>query len=113
MEKFDFFLGLSLAMRILKHAEGLISSTLQKKDLSACEAQEIAQITVKSLSSIRNDESFDLFWQRVIAESERNEVSQPQLPRRRNAPQRIDKCVGGTAQAAFPATVAEISQDLL
>ena len=58
--------GLSLGARILKHADAL-STTLQMKDLSACEAQEIADMTVKTLDSIRNDDSFHLFWQRVGA----------------------------------------------
>ena len=66
MEKFDFFFGLSLGARILKHADAL-STTLQMKDLSAYETQEIADMTVKTLDSIWNDDSFHLFWQRVGA----------------------------------------------
>ena len=104
MEKFDFFFGLSFGARILKHADAL-STTLQMKDLSACEAQEIADMTVKTLDSIRNDDSFHLFWQRVVAESGSKGVNEPQLALRGKAPRRIEECVSGTAQAEFPTTV--------
>ena len=32
-------------------------------------------------------------------------MNEPQLPRRRKAPRRIEECVSGTAQAEFPTTV--------
>ena len=62
-------------------------------------------MTVKTLNRIRNDDSFHLFWQRVVAESGSKGVNEPQLPRRRKAPCRIG--VNGTAhaQAEFPTTV--------
>ena len=100
MEKFDFFFGLSLGARILKHADAL-STTLQMKDLSACKAQEIADMTVKTLDSIRNDDPFHLFWQRVVAESGSKGLNEPQLPRRRKGPSRIEECVNGTAQISL------------
>ena len=50
-------IGSTLGARILRHAD-FLSATLQMKDLSACEAQELTKMTVKTLNSIRNDESF-------------------------------------------------------
>ena len=71
------------------------------KDRSASEAQELAEMTVKTLNRIRNDKSFQLFWQRVLQESKRREVIEPQLARKRRAPKRIEECIGGTAHPNF------------
>ena len=106
MKKFDFFFGLTLGSRILRHADSL-SATLQMKDLSACEAQELAEMTVKTLNSIRNDESFKLFWQRVLQEPKSRGVNEPQLPRKRRAPKRIEECIGGTAQPEYQTSVED------
>ena len=106
MKKFDFFFGLTLGARVLRTADSL-SATLQMKDLSACEAQELAEMTVKTLISIRNDESFKLFWQRVLQESKSRGVNEPQLPRKRRAPKRIEECIGGTTQPDFQTSVVD------
>ena len=55
MKSFDFF-GVVLGKLILSHTDNL-SSTLQHKEFSASECQEIARLTIKTLESIRNDES--------------------------------------------------------
>ena len=106
MKKFDFFFGLTLGAQILTHADSL-SATLQMQDLLACEAQELAKMTVKTLNSVRNDESFKLFWQTVLQESKSRGVNEPQLPRKRRAPKRIEECIGGTAQPEFQASVED------
>ena len=53
-----------LGKLILSHTDNL-SSTLQHKEFSASEGQEVAKLTIKTLESIRNDESFDLFWEKL------------------------------------------------
>ena len=87
MKKFDFFFGLTLDSRILRHADSL-SATLQMKDLSACEAQELAEMTVKTLNSIRNDESFKLFWQRVLQESKSQRSKRAPTTEKKKGPER-------------------------
>ena len=77
------------------------------RDRSASEAQELAKMTVKTLNRIRNDESFKLFWQRVLQESKKREVNEPQLARKRRAPKRIEECIGGTAQPEFQTSVKD------
>ncbi len=49
---------------ILKHSDNL-SSTLQHKSMSAAGGQEITRMTIKTLKSLREDQSFDLFWMKV------------------------------------------------
>ena len=60
MKTFNFVFGAMLGELILRHADNL-SSTLQKKSLSAAEGQLVDSMTVETLDSIRNDDSFDLF----------------------------------------------------
>ena len=64
MKSFDFFFGLLLGEFILKHSDNL-SKTLQTMAMSAAEAQKIAQMTVRTLQSVRNAEKFVLFWTKV------------------------------------------------
>ena len=40
----------------------------------------------KTLESIRNDESFDLFWEKVLTHAKRLDVNEPTLPRQRSQP---------------------------
>ena len=49
-----------LGKLILSHTDNL-SKTLQHKEFSASEGQEVAMLTIRTLESIRNAESFDLF----------------------------------------------------
>ena len=64
MKRFDYFFGVLLGEVILSHSDNL-SRTLQKRDISAAEGQEIAELTVKTLESIRSDIKFELFWKKA------------------------------------------------
>ena len=55
MKNFDFFFGVVLGKLILSHTDNL-SKTLQHKEFSASEAQEVATLTIRTLESIRNEE---------------------------------------------------------
>ena len=58
---FQYFYGVFLGELILKHSDNL-SKTLQSPKLSASEGQHIAEMTVRTLQTLRNDTNFDLFW---------------------------------------------------
>ena len=64
MNKFDFLFGLGLAETVLRISDSL-SKTLQHKEYSAAEGQEISSLTVKMLESIRNESSFDMLWDKI------------------------------------------------
>jgi hypothetical protein len=83
--------GLKLAERILKITDNL-SRTLQKQSMSAAQAQELAEMTINTLKSIRTDEAFDLFFHLVeqLRESTDDHVEQPSLPRKRKVPQYLE-----------------------
>ena len=89
MKTFDYLFGNVLGELILKHADNL-SSTLQHTSLSAAEGQQVAHMTVETLKSIRNDQSFDLFWEKVNHTASELDISEPQLPRHRRRPRRYD-----------------------
>ena len=64
MKNFDFLYGTMLGEMVLHHTDNL-SRNLQDKMCSAAEGQQIAAMVIHTLQSLRNDDSFDLFWSRV------------------------------------------------
>ena len=46
---------------------------------------------VETLDSIRNDDSFDLFWTKVNTFGTSKNVNEPELPRQRKLPRRLEE----------------------
>ena len=103
MKVFDFFYGLVLGELLLRHSDNL-SRALQHSSISAAEGQVIAKMMLNTLRSLRCDDSFNLFWQKVTKMADELEVSAPQLPHQRQIPKHYED---GTAPAKFHATVME------
>ena len=103
MAKFDFFFGVSLGQLILRHSDNL-SRTLQHRNLSAAEGQNIAGMAVRTLESLRTDDNFDMFFTRTTASAAEHDVDKPCLPRNRRVPSRLDE---GTGAAEFPSSVED------
>ena len=55
-------------------------------------------MTVTTLQSIRNDECYGLFWQKMERARQPLDVEAPKLPRKRRAPRRYDD---GIAEPEF------------
>ena len=72
----------------LKHTDNL-SKTLQSPKLTAADAHSVAELTCDTLEQIRNEESFGLFWEKLLLVQEKHDVSLPTLPRKRIAPERL------------------------
>ena len=70
---------------------------MQDKTRSAAEGQQIAAMVVRTLLTLRSDNSFDLFWLKVMKQAELLEL-EPHLPRRRKAPRRYED---GLAESEF------------
>jgi len=79
MEKFVFVFGLVLGARVLKHTDNL-NKTLHSPSLTAAEGQKLADLSCQTLEKIRNNECFDLFWQRTLQLQREFEVQDPTLP---------------------------------
>ena len=60
------------------------------KTLTASEGQELAKLTVATLHSLRTDEMYDLFWQKVTKMANDLEVDPPTLPRSHKRPKRYE-----------------------
>ena len=61
METFDFYFGLKFANLLFSHTDKL-SQTLQSEKMSAVSSKHLAMLTVKTISNLRNSESFDAFY---------------------------------------------------
>ena len=101
---FQFFYGLVLAELPLNHSDNL-SKTLQSLHMSAAEGQKAAEMTVHTLQSMRDNDSFDLFWQRVLLLAKESGVNDPELPRPRKRPRRY---ANDTSEEDLPTTVEDI-----
>jgi hypothetical protein len=104
MEEFDFYYGVSLTEMLLRHSDNL-SAALQGLHMSAAHAQTAAAMTRDTISSLRNEQSFNMFWSKTVKLAASAGVGQPTLPRRRGTPARLDPGNQGTAY--YPEDVLE------
>lgn len=88
MRSLDFF-GVSLGELLLKHSDNL-SKTLQSSSMSAAAGQDIADMTVRTLQSIRSDEIFLLFWKIISHQASDLDIDEPVIPRQRKQPRRYE-----------------------
>ena len=95
---FSFYFGVHLAQLILKHTDNL-SKSLQSTSMSAIEGANMASMTVKTLQVIHSDKHCDAFWDLVLKAKQDLDVDEPQLPRKRKVPRKLDE---GSAPADFP-----------
>ena len=77
---FDYVFEAYLGELILGHSDNL-SKFLQNPNLSCVDGWFTANATVETLKSIINDESFALFWEKVLPYAKRLDVNEPTLPR--------------------------------
>ena len=85
-----YIFGAYLGELILSHSDNW-SKSLQNLNLSAVDGRCTANATVETLKSIRNDESFDLFWEKVLTHAKRLDVNEPTLPRQRSQPRSMQE----------------------
>ena len=106
METFDLFFGLKLGKLLYSHTDKL-SQTLQKEKMSALSSKRIAMLTIETISGMRNQESFDAFYDLCLKESKKIMfLEEPALKRRRKKPrysvlQYFEGC-NSTAEAYYP-----------
>ena len=64
MQTFEYFVGLRLAILLLRHSVNL-STLLQAKDLCAADAQKISKKIVEILKKMRRNETSETFWKDI------------------------------------------------
>lgn len=111
MQHFRFFFGITLAELIFRHSDNL-SRTLQKKSVSAVEGQSVAEMTVATLRSIREEGSFRTFRQKSIDAAAEHDVGEPELPRKRKTPRTGHRYDSGLAPPSLAATAEEYYQQI-
>ena len=65
IEEFDFYFSVALGALLLCHSDKL-SATLQEEEFSAAGVQNIFRMTLTALISFRSNDSFSLFWDKVL-----------------------------------------------
>ena len=61
MHCFDYYFGVYILQLLLKHS-GNLSKILQNSEMSGCEGQTWAVLSITTLENMRNDDSLDSIW---------------------------------------------------
>ena len=101
MKTFDFYFGASLLHNVLSHTDNL-SKTLQHTRLNAAEGQHLVRMTTTTLKSIRTEEMYQLFWQKIITQANELDIAAPTLPRKCKAPRCYEVGVGTGVTPSSP-----------
>lgn len=75
---FNFLFGTFLAELVMRHTDNL-GKSLQDKAHFTAEGQAIADMVVRTLLTLKSDDSFELFWLKVSKRAEELEL-EPLLP---------------------------------
>ena len=102
-KKFKYIFGIHLAEMILAHTDNL-NQTLQGTQMTAIDAQVLARGTVATLESIRSQQSFDCFWEKLNRFVDSHKTDEPKLPRKRKA---TIKCHFGKSAGEHPETAED------
>ena len=79
MQTFSFFYGLQLAIVVFSHSDNL-SSSLQRAELCAVDAQKSVKLSVTVLRGTRSDRDISLHWIKVTQAAVKLELHVPSLP---------------------------------
>ena len=93
MRSLEFIFCSLLGEKIFKQTDNL-SRTLQDPTMSAAQGYEIAQTVLKCLKKCRADVDFSNFFSYVSKRSAELDVNEPELPRQRKTPKKMESYVG-------------------
>ena len=109
MKTLHYFFGLHIGQHLFAHTDNL-SKPLQAKQISAATGQKLAHATLSTLENIRNDESFDSFYNIVLIKAkEHKSLSELKVPRKLCAP----ACYKvGAGEPKYPSTAGDYYQGI-
>ena len=87
MHSFDYYFVVYVLQLLLRHSDNL-SKSLENSDMSSCEGQALAAISIKTLEILRNNGSFDSIWYLIKRDAASLELPEPTIPRKRKKPTR-------------------------
>ena len=86
MESFELYFGLHLGTGLYSHTDNLARS-VQNKGMSACSSKRLANLTIQTLETLRNEERYENFYETVLKTAKLHQfVNPPTLKRKRRAP---------------------------
>ena len=68
----------------------LLSSSLQGKNVTACDARAASDTVCEKLVKMREDTEFDTFWEHATTTAEELQLSDPTVPRVCRPPRQVD-----------------------
>ena len=83
MKSFKFFFGTNLDFKVYSITDNL-SKTIHGESMSAVESQEVAELTIKTLESMRSESNTDAFYETTKIKAERYKFTE--APSLRKAP---------------------------
>ena len=98
MEKFDVFFGILLGEKFFDIID-LLSSSLQGKNVTACDARAASDTVCEKLVKMREDTEFDTSWKRATTIAKELQLSDSMVPRVCRPPRRVDS---GSSPSTFP-----------
>ena len=78
MNTFNYFYEVTILQLVLRHS-GNLSKTLQKSSLTSCQGKKIADLTLKTINSLRSKSEFELLRQKTLQQAEVLEITQASL----------------------------------
>ena len=88
MNTFNYFYVVTILQLVLRHSDNL-SKLLQKSSLTSCQENEIVDLTLQTINSLRSESKFELLWQKTVQQAEVLEITRPSLPRKRKRPDKL------------------------
>ena len=85
MNAFNNFYGVIVLQLVLTHSDNL-SKTLQKPPLTSFQGKESADLTLKTINTLRWESEFEILWQKTAQQAAVLEITQPSLPLKRKRP---------------------------
>ena len=86
MESFELYFGLHLGARLYSHTNNLARS-VKTTGMFACSSKRLANLTIKTLETIRNDKRYENFYETVLKTAKLHQfVNPPVLNRKWRAP---------------------------
>ena len=82
------FFGIALGQLLLRHIDNL-NKAFQQSDLSAAQGQALVSMTLTTLQTLRNQDSFDIFWKKIEWFSFKSRFKWAKSPKKKKAPKRF------------------------
>ena len=64
---------------LLSYVDNL-SKTLQNKSTSAAEGQQVDRMVIDTISTLRTDRDYDLFWKKLNKAAQSHDIDEPHVP---------------------------------